>query len=64
MTFKVKYNMTKDAKQNFLKLKYDQSSRLNDCFERLETFVELYYNDADISKDSEGKFIYKFIDEE
>ena len=64
MTFKVKYNMTKDAKQNLLKYKYGQTQRVNTCFEKLETFIDLYFTDADISQDEGGKFIYKFMDEE
>ena len=64
MTFKVKYNMTKNAKQNLIKHKYGQTQRVNTCFEKLETFIDLYFTDADISQDEGGKFIYKFMDEE
>lgn len=44
ISFKVRYNMTKNNKENLMRLKYAKRQRVVRCEEKLIKFIQKYYN--------------------
>ena len=43
-SFKVRYNMTKNNKENLMRLKYAKRQRVVRCEEKLIKFIQKFYN--------------------